>query len=235
MRREMRRKAFGLLMLSGMLLLPLQGCRGNPQSAEKIRPGQEETLDQSQVSDPEELSGQGEEPDLKETAGQGVLAEKDTADSSSLRDQVLEVGMVLDCSNPYTVVVFEEFCREAEKCDTPIVVELHDSNSSYEKQEQQLEWLIQHGMDILLVDVGTTKEQEKLGEDIRSLGYPTLYFGLRPEKLKEELENSYIGLTQEEQRELEQTLEQERFEESGFRQRAQEDGRKLMERVWEEL
>ncbi len=222
-----QRKIFQILMMTTVILLSVEGCRRNIPGTDEAKTGRE-NLDQKEQADQREL------PDMKEAAGQASMEDPNKGDLSSVREEVLEVGIVADCSNPYAVVVFEQFCQEAKACETPIVVELHDSDSSYDKARQQLEWLAERGIDILLVDVGNTKEQEELGEEIRAMAYPTLYFGLRPEKL-EELESSYIGLTGEEQKELEQALEQDQFEESGFRQRAEEDGRKLWERVWEDI
>ncbi|MCI8417568.1 MAG: hypothetical protein HFI33_08780 [Lachnospiraceae bacterium] len=169
------------------------------------------------------------ETEKTEEMEQGVSGQTD-----SWADQVLEVGILADCTNPYTVVAFEIFGREAGKCNRPLVVELHDSRDGYEAQKGQLEWLLERGVDVLLVDMAHRDSQADLKKDLESVDCPVIYFGTRPEEeLLEENNMQYIGLSQEEAQELTKALEEERFEESGFRERAGEAGEELLQVVLE--
>ncbi len=142
--------------------------------------------------------------------------------------QVLEVGIMADGTNPYAVVASENFCRKAGDGSYPVVVEYHDSRDGCDTQKAQLKGLKERGVDLLLIHVVDLKRQEELAEEIKSLDIPVLYFGTRPgEALLEETGGTYVGLEEEEEKELSKVLEEGSFEESGFRELAESAGGKL--------
>lgn len=169
--------------------------------------------------------------EIKEEAKQPI--EEQTAS-----DQVIEAGMVVDCTDPYAVVSFEVFSRQAGECSAPVVVELHDCREGYEVQKAQLELLNEHGIDLLLMDVTKGEEsqahQQELAQLIAKLNVPVIYFGTPPqEETLEVTGGTYVGLSEEEAAEYEAIRKEDRFEESGYREKAKEAGETLLNLVLE--
>ncbi len=211
-------------LLWGSVILLLAGCRLGVTD----QGAAENTETEAAQAKSQEVQSQPVAGDLSQEQWDGMQKK------GSWADRVVEVGILADCTNPYTVVCFEIFGREAGACSRPLVVELHDSRDGYEAQKGQLEWLLSRGVDVLLVDMADRDRQKELKADLEGMDCPVIYFGTRPkEELLEDSDIQYIGLSQEEALELSQALAEERFEETGFRERAHKTGEELLQRVLE--
>ncbi len=199
-KRERKRRAFICRwVVLGSIGLLLCGCAFGANKPEK---------------EPQELSSE----------------QRDAEEKSDIpaSQQVLEVGITADNTNPYAVAVYNAFCLKAGKGSCPIVVEFHDGRDGYEVQKLQLEALEKRGVDLLLVNVADLERQTELSEDICQAGVPVLFFGTRPkEEVLERTGGQYVGLSEEEETELGEIIEAEQFEESEFPALAEKVGEDL--------
>lgn len=160
--------------------------------------------------------------------------EAEEKEQQTATSQVLEVGILVDGSDPYAVVTYESFVRSAGDSSEPIVAELGDAREGTENQIRVLNELKERGVDILLVDVSKIGAEEVLAQWLLEQELWFLFFGTRPTAdTLEATGGVYVGLTEEEAREYQAVMEADRFEESGFRGDAWQDGQELFKKVLE--
>lgn len=162
-------------------------------------------------------------------------ASDETAGNEAYADQVLEVGILADCSDPYAVVTYESFVAEAGRSEETIVVELHDCREGYEARMEGLETVKETGIDVLLMDWMDVEPEEALreqiAETIEALDVPVYFFGPRNPMDLLGIGGSYVGLSPEEAFAYANAKAENRFDESGYREHAQKAGRVLFEQV----
>ena len=111
----------------------------------------------------------------------GEAEEYKEAEEFPVSEQVIEVGILTDCGDPYAVVTYESFIKEASQASEAIVAELHDCRQGYEAQLEALAAVKKTGVDILLIDIieDGVLDGEELEAAMGELEVPVLYFGAK--------------------------------------------------------
>lgn len=171
----MKKKWIGMVVGATMMAMSLTGCSEAPET-----PSEPETSTSS-----EKPAEETKEPEKVET---------DTAEAQ--KEEITMGILIYKYDDTYISTVRSAIEKYAKEANVAITLDMQDAQGDQAKQNDQLDVLIEKGVDVLAINAVDTGSAQGLADKAKAAGIPAVFFNREPDaSVIQSCEGIFIGTT----------------------------------------